>query len=106
MASEMKFKVGDRVRVYGGAFVEVAVIRSIDADTGILSCGQRKGTNEWLMAHPKQCRRLVKKPRRRVWINPWAITQMNTETFGKDIARALTDKANTEWIEFREVRRK
>lgn len=74
-----EFKVGDRVRVYGlvteinatgGAPVYMGVsgkINLIKQHTGKLVVDV-EGLGTYL-AHPKQCRRLIKKQKRRVWIN-------------------------------------
>lgn len=66
------FKVGDRVRTYAGysgdcISVKAGVIKNI-LPKGVLEIaedGVKDGTR-W--AHPKQCRRLKKKERRRIWI--------------------------------------
>lgn len=86
-------KSGDRVRVYAthsGAVSEsngrVYKVR----DDGMLIVLLDHRISE-IVAHPKQCRRLVKKPRERVWVR------------GSDAApyKPLGD----EWVEFVEVRR-
>lgn len=73
-----KFKVGDRVAVYGnirnssgyyvrGAYASVHAITAADEIEIIPddnSYPERRFT-----VHPKQCRRLVKKERRRVWVS-------------------------------------
>lgn len=69
-----KFAVGDRVRVYGwfGSTADPCLsdtpctIERID-DSGHLYVRPKKW-NKQVIVHPKQCRKLIKKERRRVWI--------------------------------------
>ncbi len=67
MKKENKFKVGDRVAVYahtlGRAVGEVSDVQGLPPywlNVQTSTCG--------VVAHPKQCRKLVKKERRRVWV--------------------------------------
>lgn len=75
----MKFKIGDRVRVYGpgwkvsGAvhgFCEVqespwpGTVKAVD---GKLTEVLRDYDGAMLAVYPQQCRKLVKKKRRRIW---------------------------------------
>lgn len=58
------FKVGDRVRVYIGLDEPLeGKILEIGQTTGHLRLEEHFG-----FYHPKQCRRLIKKKRRRVWL--------------------------------------
>lgn len=71
----MKFKVGDRVAVYGAVWchqdaehkiyrgLKMEISKIIDENRITLYFGDEK-----YCAHPKQCRRLVKKEKRRVWV--------------------------------------
>lgn len=63
----MKFKVGERVAVYlwDGRFT--AVIEHLN-DNGSLDVkfDNLESRNH---VHPKQCRRLVKKPKKKIWID-------------------------------------
>jgi hypothetical protein len=75
----MKFKVGDRVSVYGHSKKGCKLngfygqVRAVDQPgTGWLEvywdCDDWEPRVEWV--HEKQCRRLKKKERRRCWLNP------------------------------------
>lgn len=67
-----KFELGDAVKVYATLNGVVAETRGviegkrIDGMLLVDFGSQYKGL---CAAHPKQCRKLVKKPRRRVWIH-------------------------------------
>jgi hypothetical protein len=96
------FQVGDRVRVYGivvrmfgagEAIKKVATVTSVDDELLILDDG-----GDAFYAHPKQCRRLVKKERRRYWLNP-NISAHYDGTFWID------NKPHEGWIEFVEVKK-
>jgi hypothetical protein len=80
------FQVGDRVAVYG-LDGNCELVRIKTTITGFASSGQlyldEKDTvrltvpkYDFSVAHPKQCRRLVKKVRRRIWIEPYVLTSM------------------------------
>lgn len=74
----MKFKVGDRVAVYGHPDITDGSARIVLA---IMDCGNLEiDRNEF--AHPKQCRRLVKKPRRRIWVPIGYIPSMALHQLG------------------------
>ena len=61
-----KFKVGDRVSCYSAiAGIEKGHVTSIEDGTGFLLIDRPE---EVLRAHPKQCRKLVKKKRREVFM--------------------------------------
>lgn len=74
------FKVGDRVRVYGSVVVQTYSGDSQEIKP--LVCNLATVQEVWsrelmlhqensafrIFAHPKQCRRLVKKKRRRLWL--------------------------------------
>lgn len=120
----MTFKVGDRVKAYGyvgemGAFTltstrlaNAASVVDIQVSGNlVLQVGdsQRK-----YVAHPKQCRRLVKRERRRVWIKSSAVNHAldpKTTVYQSTVVRADSpipslygDKEI--WVEFIEVRKK
>ena len=76
--SESKFKVGDRVRVYGhrtndwmpftGTVVQRDYPELNDRSGCTLAVEADAGKVGVFLVHPKQCRKLVKKERRRVWV--------------------------------------
>lgn len=95
-----KFKVGDRVRVYGwfspevggggdyldgakGEIIEYSEVNMwlrIFLDEPIsehvgLTLNERRTIAD---VHPKQCRRLVKKERRRIWVSEFSLTQVSS----------------------------
>lgn len=67
-------KVGDRVRVYGkpgpdgGCWEAVIAACRVVAPWGVGMDVRSTYDNELYTVHPKQCRRLIKKPRRRMRI--------------------------------------
>lgn len=95
MAKELS--IGDMVRAYGveecsGIFE--GVISAINADTVCI------GIKNVCWAHKKQCRRLIKKQRRRVWI-----FKKNLEEGATGMAAYLVPpKDMPNWIEFVETR--
>lgn len=122
----MKFNVEDHVKIYGtvaacgqlqpttytlcnGAF---GIVREISMG-GQLKVAMKADIG-WLQvyAHPKQCRKLVKKPLRHVWIDKVAL---NDRLWPDNRMRALAklDVSDTapaveheyQWVEFKEVRR-
>ncbi len=106
-------KAGLRVRVYAtlnGAVAESnGTVRSL-RDDGMLVVDLDSQLKA-IVAHPKQCRRLVLKPRRRVWIYGPSIGDETIDdsdiTFDaeKQIG-SLGEKLRAEWVEFIEARRK
>lgn len=98
----MKFKVGERVAVYDGFGRDIGIVEEIR--DGILSIGSED--SDRFVAHPKQCRRLVKKPKRRVFLRESAGGNL-TSGWTIDIDTASDfGHPNGKWIEFIEVRRK
>lgn len=70
MIAQLKYKEGDRVKVYAtlnGSVAETKGTFTRFRPDGMMyvNLDGRRGE---IVAHPKQCRRLVKKQRRRVWI--------------------------------------
>lgn len=69
--AEYKFKAGDRVAVYDGADRAVGRVSAIFSSANYLLVAldsdqpPRLRGKRW---HPKQCRKLVKRERRRVWL--------------------------------------
>ncbi len=63
----MKFKVGDRIRVYQCEVKDTGTISDISED-GLIKVVCKETT---YIVHYKQCRRLIKKkPKQVLWINP------------------------------------
>ena len=109
----MKFKVGDRVAVYGhrclewmrtaGTVLQVATDKH-EGCTMLIKVPQRGD----VYAHPKQCRRLVKKERRRVYI---PLNDLHARLNFKSAAELLSyleieTDGSPNYMEFVEVRRK
>lgn len=66
------FAVGERVRVYGSSvrhWYEGEVASGVVCEPGAEHLVRVKidGTDRYCEFHPKQCRRLIKKQRRRIW---------------------------------------
>jgi hypothetical protein len=113
-----KFNVGDRVRVYAtlnGNRAETAgeLMRKRQDEMWFVKLDGRRGQ---IIAHPKQCRRLIKRPKRRIWI--YATSFDDIQTVGQDetsfeclrehpmvFTRRASDNME-KMIEFVEVKRK
>lgn len=109
-----KFPPGTRVRVYGsfGSLTllalkgEVFRTRVMDEKIEI-----RLDGGEIVIAHPKQCRRLVKRERRRVWVLESQFQRLES---GRSEYRIWVEtdpgnlkcQANDNFIEFIEVKKK
>ena len=96
-------KPGDRVRVYETAGLRDACmfngrVTSVEDDLVFVL-----GVNR--PYHRKQCRLLVKKERRRVWINSNAFNYPELNDTAKEIHFASL-KPMQNWIEFVEVKKK
>ena len=95
-----KFKVGDRVAFYDGIARNTGTVDEIDSTVDAI-----RVDDVWL--HAKQCRRLKKKERRRVWLNPEFVPsayQPKTRAVGTKLVISVTPVP--EFIEFVEVKRK
>lgn len=108
-----KFKAGDRVRVYGylGQKHPVsASVTTVHTDELIVNIDVQIRPGVFLdgpdavcvSVSPKQCRRLIKKPKRRVWIN---VKDLPGGTSGH--AHYLINKPHNQpqYIEFVEVKK-
>lgn len=98
-----KFQAGDRVRVYENA---ESILTGTVADLGggkVRVLIEPHGAS-WVF-HPKQCRKLVKKERRRVWI---ACRDSGLSVFGGKLVNpaGIFRSPSPEFVEFVEVRRK
>lgn len=87
------FKVGDRVRIYcENSIIKTDTIREL----GIDSC---RCSSPYSWYYLKQCRRLKKKDRRRIWV--WG----QLFTLGEISQYVKTSKPNQDgWIEFSQVK--
>jgi hypothetical protein len=109
------FQVGDRVAVYGhgGIGWKRWTGRVLDPTKGAEILGpdfirvEIEKLNEVVHAHEKQCRRLVKKPRRRVWLGEDDMKEKGLVTgWGGIVDISATGKPEKGFVEFIEVRRK
>lgn len=101
----MKFKVGDRVRVYG--FLNpCAVAKGIIVDLiGPIVVFNEDGDLEKqrFSAHHKQCRRLVKKERRRLWIQNTDLKKLE-ESPHNFVLVTVSKVIEIGFTEFREIK--
>lgn len=93
------FKVGDRVAVYSGRGRFVGTVETVMNTILEVRLDGRVG-----QFHSHQCRRLVKKPRRRVWIAESNLVDSINSGLGVPAYR--TRPGFSDQIEFVEVRRK
>jgi len=97
-----ELKPGDRVAVYWGKRC-VGTVEMIRND-GLLQISVENGsTSDTWIAHPKQCRKLVKKERRRVWFEKVDIGQNHWNGYSneKEIWESLKPGERVEFIEVR-----
>ena len=98
------FKVGDRVALYARNLVQdkmervVCNVLEIDEKRGLKLGTERGGF--WF--HPKQCRKLKKKERRRIWVLGNATEISNYQMQVRTVAPSSPEY----WAEFVEVRKK
>lgn len=94
----MQFKVGDRVAVYNSENRYTGTVTKISSEffTDCIFVAREK--SEYVY-HKKQCRKLVKKERRRVWVR-FEDPAGSTHSFNPACAIA------PDWAEFVEVRQK
>lgn len=100
-----KFKVGDRLRCYFGRVVNDLILSSVTED-GMLFFAEKDNIGHMnYLAHPKQCRRLVKIERRRVWV---ALKDVQVGGLGTKFCYAFfyVEKGDKNLVEFIEVRKK
>jgi hypothetical protein len=103
----MKFKVGERVVMYNGQIrYELKISKIGYLGTLFFFPEHNPGHNSYV-AHPKQCRRLVKKPVRRIWLNRILVDKINPLYEFETIPIYVGPKpSNPDFIEFVEVRKK
>ncbi len=103
-----QFKIGDRVRVYNAGTprneLVVGIIESLpDEKTDFVRIVfKENGIMQRYLAYPQQCRRLVKKERRRVYIciNKGGALDTRGHT------TCYSERKHPKWVEFIEVKRK
>lgn len=99
-----KFKVGDLIRIYSETDVYEDIITKILPGNliQIQSCR---------LFHAKQCRKLVKKERRRLWMNEYLVSEGSFPFRGgtytsQELAKEYALNSCIGQVEFVEVRRK
>lgn len=119
----MKFKVGDRVKIYGSNCAQSQDDKVIcDGEKGEVLTVCDSGfllvkTDHWrgfaLLVHAKQCRKLIKKERKRFWIAleitgyPMDVLKKRPKTCGHDDPTWCDEKCfDPGYIEFAEVLKK
>ena len=100
-----EFKVGDRVAAYIGRQRIVGTIETIYEGKHMVLNGSAD------LLHPKQCRHLVKKERRRVWIEARLLDRDSDEWDSDDhqvidVFKEYHEDPDRPLVEFVEVRRK
>lgn len=105
-----EFKVGDRVRVYGwfggkdDPSLADQACEVIDVEGTRLVVRPKHWTKN-VIAHAKQCRRLVKKERRRVWLKPNPGGYNAYYHWEMKAELCLSETPIPEWTEFIEVKK-
>jgi hypothetical protein len=101
----MSFEIGDRVAVYDVGWC-LAIRRcgevvgySDEPSIGLLLSVKLDEESRSSLFHPKQCRKLIKKKRRSVWVHTSSL-----ESGYKSMIAYMTE--TTDYIEFREVKKK
>jgi hypothetical protein len=103
------FETGDRVNVYGGpnpgwgvggAWLGTVYDLAVKTNWGNGISVKSDYDGCGYVVHPKQCYRLVKKPKRRVWVNPKVFIPGHAP-----IEQCLCLSEN-DWPEFIEVKKK
>jgi hypothetical protein len=112
-AMSREFRVGDRVTVAWFDGVFRGVVHSVcepghkygsRAVEGAVQVKGDDGRFRW--AHPRQIRRLAKKPRRRVWVAANGIAKGYEEFDTTVLTRAPEVGTAGAWVEFVEVKRR
>lgn len=84
----MKFKPGDRVRVFHGLYSFTGRVAHVDRN--ILELVDIPDRFRGTRYHEKQCRKLVKRKRRRIWVNEY---ENSDQWYGYAyLTRAIADK--------------
>lgn len=106
MSEKRAFQVGDRVRVYGPygqGSVDTGRVQELIGE-GLLKL--KLDSDGYPVVHPKQCRRLVKRERRRVWITERKLLELAIDPDGEVSAMISKAKKVQDDVEFVEVRRR
>lgn len=100
-----KFKVGDRVVVYHNASRIVGWLTEI---TGADSAVFQSDEMSRILVHPKQCRRLIKKKKKEIWVSPDLIkfwgSDFRSQLSGNPVCWTETERPG--WIRFIEAKEK
>lgn len=112
-------KVGERVAVYGRSWGDAGAIGTmprtvchvlaVGLDMNLIRVGEDTGTTGWsALVHPKQCRRLVRVQRDRIWV--WQQTDGTYDGAPRKEPPPATERPRVrnggEWREFVAVRAK
>lgn len=106
-----KFKVGDRVAVYDNGHRQVGVVGQIGDTTGSknirVDAVKSQLHSPWKFSwfHPKQCRRLIKRERRRVFIQEKDVPNNEQSDYPDVLVRPTRGTTYNlgRWVEFIEV---
>jgi hypothetical protein len=103
----VKFKVGDRVAYYLSSHRRTGKVLSVHANAS-LQVDEDNASPRWeYNVHPKQCRKLVKKPRRKVFILEQELVNFQKETSAPAWEKPWEDlDFDSPWVEFVEVKKK
>lgn len=63
----MKFKVGDKVKIYSAEGIDYGHVQGINELSGNMGV-KLISAHRIIPVHYKQCRRLIKKKRREIWL--------------------------------------
>jgi len=105
----MAFKKGDRVAVYSGAAKpenchrQIGVVERV-TDGGMVLVVFDTGMEWW--CNPKQCRRLKKRERRRIWVQCKDSGMSTLAGRLQNYVEILREPESDDYVEFREVIRK
>jgi len=108
----MKFKVGDRVSVYDhdkdlfGAKGTVYSAYGLGKPVVIVKLDKPNEHANIPTIYVNQCRRLVKKKRRRIWVYELASSFDETSKIDFTGYRQVSTREKPGWLEFVEVKRK
>lgn len=101
----MKFKVGDRVAVYfNGTRLTGSVVGYNNEEDSLAVLKSTATDYDTVSAHPKQCRLLKKKERRRIWIHRDAY--FKAQAISREMIGFSREMLHDTDIEFIEVKKK
>lgn len=96
----MKFKVGDSVAYYTEHGRKTAIVVAVEESNNILWLSQHPECYQNDKVHPKQCRKLVKKERRSIWVHKDTLAWIENAAKGGKLG------STEDCIEFVEVKKK